>query len=385
MADAFEFAASNRIIFGAGTSQRLGALIAELGHRALVVTGRNQLAAAGLLTDLSARGVDAITVSVAGEPQIEFVEKSTSQAGGQIDVVVAIGGGSVLDAGKAIAALLTNRGPLLNYLEVIGRGLPLLHPSAAFIAVPTTSGTGSEVTRNAVLKSAEHRVKVSLRSRWMLPHIALVDPELTNSLPPPLTASTGLDALTQLIEPYVCTRANPMTDVVCRDGIRRVARSLRIAFRHGANSEARHDMSLASLYGGLALSNAGLGAVHGLAGPFGGMADAPHGAVCAALLPHVMRSNIRSLRAHRPESAAITRYDEVGAILTGNSGADADDAVEWITKLVKELAIPGLGTYGLARSDFDELIEKSLQASSMKANPIELSRADLMQVIESAF
>src|SRR5207245_11298164 len=211
---------------------------------------------------------------------------------------------------------------LLDYLEVIGQGRALENASTPFIAMPTTAGTGSEVTRNAVLASPRHRVKVSLRSPFLLPKIALVDPELTYDLPPSITASTGLDALTQLIEPYVSSRANPMTDAVCVDGLRRVARSLRVAFEAGRNAAAaREDMAVASLFGGLALANAGLGAVHGFAGPIGGMFPAPHGAVCAALLPDTMEVNLRALRRRAPESETLRRFDEIARILTGRPEA----------------------------------------------------------------
>jgi alcohol dehydrogenase class IV len=323
--------------------------------------------------------------SVHGEPEIGAIQNGTAQAKSEsCDIVISIGGGSVIDAGKAIAAMLTNEGEVFDYLEVIGKGKALTKPSAPFIAIPTTAGTGSEVTRNAVLGSPEHRVKVSLRSPLMLPRLALVDPELTHSLSPALTASTGLDALTQLIEPYVCTRANPMTDSICREGMARVARSLRAAVADGSNMQAREDMSIASLLGGLALANAGLGAVHGFAGPFGGMFPAPHGAVCAALLPHVMEMNCRALRSRQPGSEAIRRYNEVALLLTGNSRATADDSVTWVTALVSDLRIPRLSVYGLTRDNAAELVEKAENASSMKPNPIVLTREELSEIIDRA-
>ena len=207
------------------------------------------------------------------------------------DTVIGFGGGAALDAAKAIAILMTNPGDVTDYLEIIGRGKTLTEPPVPCIAIPTTAGTGSEVTRNSVIASREERVKVSLRSPLMLPKVVVVDPELTYDLPPAITASTGVDALTQLIEPFVCSRANPLTDGLCQEGIERVARSLRRAFESAGRGEApadaaaREDMAVASLFGGLALANAGLGAVHGLAAPLGGMIGAPHGAVCAALLP----------------------------------------------------------------------------------------------------
>lgn len=290
-------------------------------------------------------------------------------------------GGSALDAAKAIAALLTNHGELVDYLEVIGAGKPLAHPGAPFIAIPTTAGTGTEVTRNAVLASPEHRVKVSLRSPRMLARLAVVDPELTFDLPRDVTARTGLDALTQLIEPYVCLRANPMTDGFCVEGLRRVARSLRRAFHDGHDIEARGDMSMASLLSGLALANAGLGVVHGFAGPVGGMFPAPHGAICAALLPCGMDVNIRALRSRAPESQSLCRYQTVACILTGKPNASALDGVEWAGEICREFGIPALGSYGVGKPDIAVLVEKASQASSMKANPIVLTREELHEVL----
>ena len=346
----FEFATATRIIFGAGTLKEAGPLAKAFGRRALVVTGRDVRRAEPLLAILQAHAVAAVAFSVPGEPEIKTVQAGTALARRErCDCVISLGGGSALDAGKAIAAMLTNEGELLDYLEVIGRGRALARPSAPFIAIPTTAGTGTEVTRNAVLASPEHRVKVSLRSPFMLPRVALVDPELTYALPPDITASTGLDALTQLIEPYVCARANPMTDALCVDGMRRAARSLRRAFENGRDAAAREDMALASLFSGMALANAGLGAVHGFAGPIGGMFPAPHGALCAALLPHVMEANLRALRQRQPASEALRRYDEVARLLTGQVTASADDGVNWVRQLVSDLKIPRLGTYGITR------------------------------------
>ena len=293
------------------------------------------------------------------------------------ELVVAIGGGSAIDAGKAIAALLANRPDPLEYLEVIGAGKPLTSRPVPFVAIPTTSGTGAEVTRNAVLASKQHRVKVSLRSPLMLPRLAVVDPELTYGLPPAITASTGLDALTQLIEAFVCTRANPLTDAICREGIGRAARSLRRAYEQGDDTSAREDMALAALLGGLALANAGLGAVHGLAGPIGGMFEAPHGAVCAALLTHVMTANLQALQDRQPDSSALHRYDETARTLLNDITATAADGVQWIQQLCTDLQIPPLRTYGFTAHDIASLVQKASAASSMKPNPIVLTSDEL--------
>ena len=289
-----------------------------------------------------------------------------------------------MDAAKAIAAMLTNEGELLDYVEIIGRGQPLTKPSAPFIAIPTTAGTGAEVTRNAVLASPEHKLKVSLRSPLMLARVAVVDPELTYDLPPALTASTGLDALTQLIEPFVCNRANPMTDGLCVEGLRRAARSLRIAFSKGQDKDAREDMAVASLFGGLALSNAGLGAVHGFAGPIGGSFPAPHGAICAALLPHVMAMNLRALRQRDPNGPALYRYEEAARWLAGDMKAKADDGLKWVRALVLDLKVPRLGSFGIQREHFPDLVAKAANASSMKANPIVLTPEELTEILEQA-
>jgi alcohol dehydrogenase class IV len=227
-------------------------------------------------------------------------------------------------------------------------------------------------------------VKVSLRHPLMLPRLALVDPELTYDLPPEMTATTGLDALTQLIEPYVCLKANPMVDGLCIEGMRRVARSLRVAVESGRDAAAREDMAVASLFGGLALANAGLGAVHGLAGPIGGAFPAPHGAVCAALLPVVTAMNLRALRGRMPQSDALRRYDEVGRIVTGRAGATADDLVQWLRDLVSVLNIPPLSGYGVSRDDFPAQIAAAQKASSMKANPIALSTEELGEILQAA-
>jgi alcohol dehydrogenase class IV len=381
----FEFATATRIIFGPGTLSEVGAIAATMGRRALVVTGRTVARAAPLLGALSAEGVEATTYLVAGEPTVEIARQGTQRArDADCDLVIGFGGGSAVDAGKAIAALLTNHGDPLDYLEVIGGGKPITRPPVPYIAVPTTAGTGAEVTRNAVLASPDHRVKVSLRSPLMLPRLALVDPELTYSLPPAVTASTGLDALTQVIEPYVSNRANPMMDALCRQGMQRAARSLRRVYEHGDDAAAREDMAIASLFGGLALANAKLGAVHGFAAPIGGMFHAPHGVICGRLLPHVVAVNVRALQARDPESKALRRYDQVAQTLTGRLDATAADGVAWVQELGDVLQVPSLSSLGVKEADFSTLIENASRASSMKGNPIRLTPDELQEILARA-
>lgn len=381
----FEFATSARILFGPGTLKEAGPAARALGRRSLVVTGKTRERADPLRAALRAAGVDQVVFAVASEPTADMVRAGVQLAQAEgCDLVIGFGGGSAIDAAKAIATLVTNGGDPLDYMEGIGAGKPLTRPALPIIAIPTTAGTGAEVTRNAVIAAPEQRVKASLRSPHMLPRLALVDPELTHSLPPEVTAATGLDALTQLIEPFVSHRANPLTDAFCREGIGRAARSLPRAYAHGDDAAARADMALASLFGGLALANAGLGAVHGIAAPLCGMFPAPHGAACAALLPHVMAINIRALRARQPDHPALARYDELARLLTGRPDATADDGIEWIAALCRDLGVRGLAAYGVAAADFPALVARAAQASSMKANPIVLTEEELRTVLQAA-
>ena len=381
----FDFASPQRILFGPGTLKQAGALARGLGRRAFVVPGRDPARAAPLLDLLRAAGIAVHVFPVHGEPTTDVVRQGTAQAREfAADLVVGFGGGSPLDAAKAIAVMVANGGDPMDYLEVVGRGKTLAKASLPILAIPTTAGTGSEATRNAVLASPEHGVKASMRSLAMIPRIAIVDPELTWDLPPDVTASTGLDALTQLIEPFTCNRATPLVDALCREGIARVARSLRKAWEDGRNAAAREDMSLASMFGGFALANAGLGAVHGFSGVVGGMFKAPHGAVCAALLPHVMAANRAALQNREPHSPAVARYDEVARLLTGRPGAKAGDGVEWIRELTSAMGIPTLGACGVARGDISAIVERTAVASGTKANPIVLSRGELAEILERA-
>jgi alcohol dehydrogenase class IV len=375
----FEFATAGRILFGRGVAAQAAGLSREFGSRALVVTGHDTRRAAAVL-----RGLDHKVFSISREPDVDSVRAGAHLAQSEgCEVVIGIGGGSAIDAGKAIAALAANSGEPLDYLEVVGRGAPLANPPLPFIAMPTTAGTGSEVTRNAVLGSPKHGVKASLRSPRMLPHVAIVDPDLTLQLPPEITASTGMDALTQLIEPYVCARRNTMVDMLCVEGMGVVSRSLRTAYRDGGDRKAREAMSFASLLGGFSLANAGLGVVHGFAAPIGGMFDAPHGAVCAALLQHGMEANIQALHA-RSQNEDLERYRRVAAILTGNPGAAPEDGVLWVRSLIADLRVPPLRVYGITESHVPELSAKAARASSMKANPVALSSVELEQMLRRA-
>ncbi len=376
----FEFAAATRVIFGEGAAAALPELTRRFGSRPLVVTGASPDRSASLVSALSAE-----TFAVPGEPTVDLVREGARRVqNATCDVVVSIGGGSVIDAGKAIATVATNGGEPLDFLEVVGKGRAIEAPPLPFLAAPTTAGTGSEVTRNAVLGSTEHGVKASLRSPMMAPRVALVDPELTYGLPPAVTAYTGLDALTQLIEPYVSVRANPLVDAICVDGIRHVAGALRRAYHNGADQGARCDMALASLFGGLALANAGLGVVHGFAAPLGGSWKAPHGALCAALLPHGMAANVAALRARAPQHPALERYTAIARLLTGLNEASAEDGIDWVRALCIELNVPPLRAWGITEADLPGVVEKAARASSMQANPLQLTGEELLLAATAA-
>ena len=378
----FTFSTVGRIIFGSRSRFSLGSEIMQYGKKPFLVSGSNPDRVQWLIHDLKQPDIPFEIGSVTGEPTIATVEGLVEMARlAHCDCVVAIGGGSVIDAGKAVAALLTNKQPITQYLEVIGEGLPLMQKPVPCVAVPTTSGTGSEVTRNAVLCSPDHRVKVSMRDYSMLPDLVLIDPELTLTLPPGITASTGLDALTQLIEAFITNKANAMTDSICREGIIRAGRSLKTACFEPDDLDARENMAIASLFSGIALANAGLGAVHGFAGPLGGLFPIPHGIICANLLPHVMAMNFRALCDRDPDNERLPRFNEIATLLTGDTGATSEDGINWITDLVDQLPLPTMSDYGIVEEDISLIVSKSQNSSSMKGNPVILTTAELVKIL----
>jgi len=381
----FEFATAGRLLFGDGAISRVPSIASGWGTHALLVRGVSPSRSAILDAALVKAGVECAHFAVTSEPTVETVEEgSRALQEARCDLVVAIGGGSVLDAGKAIAALATNGGNPLDFMEIVGRGLPITIPPLPFVAIPTTAGTGTEVTRNVVLLSKEHGVKASMRSPLLLPRLAVVDPELTYECPARVTAAAGMDALTQLIEPYLSVNANPLTDALALEGIGRIARSLRSAYRNGHDRDAREDMALAALLSGMCLANAGLGVVHGIAAPLGGLLGAPHGAVCARLLPFVMRINLQALQARDPQSPALARLARIAQVVTGQERATVSAGPAWIAELGKELQIPALGSYGLTTSMIPSLVEQTMLASSTRGNPIVLEAGEIAAAIEAA-
>ncbi|HEY1081722.1 MAG TPA: iron-containing alcohol dehydrogenase [Prosthecobacter sp.] len=380
----FEFATAARIIFGVGTASQLPALSLGFGKKALVVTGRDPDRMLPLLNRLEKAGSHVSTFALSTEPTVDDVRRGAAIAlRCGADVVIGLGGGSAVDAGKAIAAMARQPHDLMHYLEIIGKGHALEHPPLPFIAVPTTAGTGAEVTRNAVLVSPEHGVKVSLRHASMLPAIALVDPELARGCPPDVTAASGMDALTQCLEAYVSCRAQPLTDLLCLEGMRRAMRSLETVVSHGHDIAAREDLAFAAMYSGMALANAGLGAVHGFAAPIGGSFKAAHGAVCAALLAPVWAANWEIIQ-KGGHAEAKSRFETVARLLAANEHATPDLLTAELQALTRRLRIPGLSAHGIAEGDLENLATKAAQASSMKGNPVQLSQETLVGILRQA-
>lgn len=381
----FDFATAGRIVFGWNRLRELPQQVSAFGPRVLLIGGSNLERIQPCLELLKENRQEVEIFQIYGEPSIEVIETGTRKARAGFDWVLGIGGGSVLDAAKAIAIMARQSGKVMDYLEVVGPGKSFESSGLPIVAVPTTAGTGSEVTRNAVLSSAKHQVKVSMRHPSMLPTIALVDPALTLSCPPAITAATGLDALTQLIEPFLSCKANPMTDAFCRQGIPLAIRSIRRAHETPENQQARTDMALASLFGGLALANSGLGAVHGIAGPFGGMfPDSPHGAICAALLPASLEVNHHALKERSTHHPTLQKIDELAEMICNKPNASFQNALDWIFETVDKLNIPNLGAYGVTSDYLPALIDKAKNASSMKGNPIELTDSEIETLIRKA-
>lgn len=389
----FEFATAPLVVFGAGSIGRLGELASRFGRRAWLVTGAGALERSGVLAraieSLAAAGVTAARQSVRGEPDTEAVDRGAREAReAGCDLVVGLGGGSALDAAKAVACLLGNGGEALDYLEVVGRGRPLAKTSAPFVAVPTTAGTGSEVTRNAVIADAASGVKASIRHESLLPRVALLDPALTHSLPPDVTARTGLDAIVQLVEPYVSKRDHPMIDALALEGLRRASPALPRAYADGDDAGARADLMLAAMWSGMALAHCGLGAAHALAGPLGGAFPVPHGVACAATIAPAMEANLRAAARGVAGVETIRRYADVARAMgaAGEEG-DAEAAVAGVRhmhELCALLNVPKLSVYGVTREAIPGLVARAKATSSMKANPAELTDADLAEILEQA-
>lgn len=381
----FSFSTAQEIHFGEGISKTIARLLDESLSPLFVLTGSDSKRHAQIIGLLTQNGFEVFIHPVHGEPTVTSVTQATDavrEAGAKC--VLAIGGGSVIDTGKAIAALATNTGNLIDYLEGVGKGKVLENTSLPCMAVPTTAGTGSEVTRNSVVGVPRAGLKVSLRSPYMLPKWAVVDPELTYQLPPAIAAYTGMDALIQCLEAYLSKFANPLTDGIAREGLRLAARSLRNVCSDQLNTDAKADLCAASLCGGIALANIKLGSVHGFAGPLGGMIDAPHGAICASLLVSCFSANLRAFDSRDQGNPSRAKMDDVATLLTGNPQAKASYALAWLASLCNDLPLTSLGDLGLKADQIEEAARKSAKSSSMQGNPIELSKFELIEILEAA-
>lgn len=374
----FDFASAGRIRFGRGVIAKAPEAIAALGRRVFLVHGASARHSGALIPALSALGVQVVPFTCAKEPDLPLLNAAISEAqAAGVDCVVALGGGAAIDLGKAVAALIPAPGGAMDHLEVVGKGLPLSADPLPFVAIPTTAGTGAEVTKNAVITVPEHARKVSLRDARMLADLALVDPGLTDNTPKAVTLASGLDAVTQVIEPYLSARANPLTDALCRAAIPRGLSALR-RLMQGEDPAARDDLAFTSLCGGLALANAGLGAVHGLAGVIGGVAPtAPHGAICGALLPHVLTAN-REACAGQPD--LLDRFDEVQDWIDGSLTERRCTLDQWSA----QHGLPGLAAMGVSSESFAAIADAAAASSSMKANPVALPSDVLEKVLHAA-
>jgi alcohol dehydrogenase class IV len=383
----FEFHTVSSVIFGVGEFRRVGEIAATFGRRAMILY--NGSGVAERLSDLlSPAGVASIIRRQRGEPVVVDVDSAVAEARqAESDLIIGIGGGSAIDAAKAVAGLLTNGGSAVDYMEVVGKGQKITKPAAPWIAIPTTAGTGAEATRNAVVGLPEKKFKASIRSELLLPKIALIDPELGVDVPPDVTARSGMDALCQCIESYTSTGAQPITDALALKGIELAARALPAAYSNGGDIDARTDMAMAAYLSGVTLANAGLGAVHGFAAPLGANFPVPHGTICAALLPHVIAANVYAMRNAR-DHRGLSRYAEVGRRLAGIAAMPYEEAIEFTIQttggLVKLLNIPPLATFGMNEAHVPEMVALARKASSMRYNPVLLSDGELGSALSFA-
>jgi alcohol dehydrogenase class IV len=375
----FQLLLPPRILFGRGEAGKAAGLALGFSRNAFLVHGRDAARASWLTRDLQAAGVAVTPFACMKEPDLPLLEAALAAARScAAGVVIGLGGGAAIDLAKAVAGLAPGQSAVLDHLEGVGRALPLTAAPLPFIALPTTAGTGSEATKNAVIDVPEHRRKVSLRDDRMMARVAIVDPALTDGCPRGVTLASGLDALTQVIEPYLCSRPNPATDALARAAIPQAAAAL-VRLMEVEDPAARDAMSWVSLAGGIALSNAGLGAVHALAGVIGGMTGAAHGAICGTLLPFVLQANARALPQAHPLTA---RFAEVENLLSARFGSGKGSVA--LHAWSRRAGLPGLDALGLRKDSHEAVAEAAAKASSMRANPVALSAENLCAVLAAA-
>lgn len=387
----FGFATATEILYGPGSIKK--ALNAAnnlqcLGTKAFLIIGSNSISRCSPIIDqLNEKKIPFVTFEVDGEPTTEVADQGATYAREEkCDFVIGYGGGSCIDTGKAVAMLVNNGGVCLDYMEVIGKSQPIKKKSIPLIAIPTTAGTGSEVTKNAVMASREHKQKASLRSPFMYPNLAVVDPTLCISVPPSVTAATGLDAFCQCLEPLTSGQANPLTDAIALKGLGHGAKGLRAAYANGKDAEARNNMALCSLFGGLALANSKLGSAHGFAGPLGGLLGdkAPHGGIVGALLPSCIVMNVKAMQSRDPTNPAIEKYAQAARVVLGRNDATVMDLANWVADTCQIMKVPPLSAYGLTEDMFPDVVKQSGGSSSMTGNPIKLTDEELTDILKQA-
>ena len=386
----FSFSRIPQIYFGAGSFDNIESIIGSQARSALIVTGARSFKStekrSRLQEMLSNRSITAYDISVSGEPSPDLVDSAVAEFRGKsIDIVVSIGGGSVIDAGKAISAMLTQTVSVVDFLESVGTGIKHSGEKIPFIAVPTTAGTGSEATKNAVLsRIGPGGFKKSLRHDNFVPDAVVIDPELIRHCPPAITAACGMDAFTQLLESYVSTKANPMTDALAYSGLSYVKDSLVEVYTGGSRSiDSWAGMAYGAFMSGITLANAGLGIVHGLASPVGGYFDIPHGVICGTLVGPATRVTIDKLRTRGDKGMPFLRkYANVGALFTGSDNEDihylCDTLLKTIDEWTETLKLPSLREYGIGESDFDRIID----GAGNKNNPVHLDRNEIRKILK---
>jgi alcohol dehydrogenase class IV len=382
----FELALPGRVIFGQGSRSQIGDVLSSFGKKTLLIYSKTLPMIPEIIHSIEENRVNAVTISISGEPTILSINEILNIfRGTELDSVISVGGGSIIDTGKAVSAKLANPGNLLDYLEIVGKSLPLQNPPIPFVAVPSTAGTGSEVTKNAVIAVPDQKIKVSMRSPMMVPRVSIIDPEITLSMPAEVTASTGMDALIQLIEPFLSIRANEFVDSLCIEGLKRGAKSLFPAVENGMDIISRENMCYSCLCGGMALANSGLGAVHGFAGVIGGLHTISHGMICAALLPAVLKGNLEAMKEREPGNPAIEKYRVLSQLFSDNRDTSETGCIKWAEDTCLRIGIKNLSDLGIQRSEFPNIMVKAARSSSMKGNPIQLSENELYSILENAY
>lgn len=390
----FNLVVPSRIIFGVGKIHNLDKYILEYGDKVLLLCGNSSLKASGMfdkiINNFETDNISYEVHTVSDEPNVELIDSLVCEYKNKnVDLIVSIGGGSVIDTGKAVSAMLNEEGSIADYLEGVGSKSPS-GKKVPFIAVPTTSGTGSETTKNAVIKGQKGDVKFkkSIRHDNLVPNVALVDPVLTLGCSKKVTMQSGIDAFCQLLEGYICTNCNSFTDMLAEKGLRRMSESLLNAYNNGDDLDARTDVSYASLLSGICMANSGLTTIHGFASVIGGLYDdIPHGAVCASLLQGATIVNLQKIKDFEPNNPAAYKYAKLGAYLMGATySPDRHEVffravVDTLKQWNEKMDIPRLSDFGVDKDDFWKILDQAKQ----RYNPVKLSASEMEQILDMSY